>query len=323
MDYQIEQIKKEQCEELATFLAKANRKPEQYCCYIGTEQEEILGDLEELLDEIPKAILCIREQGKISMAIVGDVCEDNENIEVWGPFWDEEKYENEWIEKEEDWSDQVMALLTCIQKRQPTYKLAFFIGKHNLVARVITRNGAKMNSNHTIMRYDAIHNQSDRIQEQQDPLTEQSIEKADPSVLRIVQLYPNTSENTKKQIISLHDSLFKGSYYNGNTIVQMIDEKHLLHYGIIEDEVVCYVFEQYEEEQEGYIEFIGTKSSHRRKGYAEALLNQVKEQMLAKEYASLRLCVNSENIAAIHLYEKMGYHIIEENVAYDMQLIPC
>lgn len=114
-----------------------------------------------------------------------------------------------------------------------------------------------------------------------------------------------------EQFEELHRELFPNTYFTSRQMVEKIDENHRLFFAVEGDQLLGYLFCKIEPESEsGYIDFIGTDSSARRRGIGADLLTSGVEGMLsAQTTKKINLTVNANNTAARNLYEKIGFTV--------------
>lgn len=282
---------------VAQYMSKVNAVLHMRSAYIETDEREILDYLEEIYMENPKAILFLEEGTEIIGAVAGDICCDNQTIEVIGPFisphiCNGEKYGQDMIE--------------AMKALAPGYRLQFFIDIKNMfIDQLILRNNGKKTTQHCNM-----------VLELQDWYKEDNINKVPNNCIK----YTNGADEEKiikHQIEELHDKLFPRSYYNGSTMMDMLDNNHIISYCVEEARVVSYA--SYNTEDEGYLDFLGTNPMDRCKGYGSSLLQQVFSIVKSKQCKKIKLCVGGENHNAIRVYEKLGFKVTERNQAYILE----
>lgn len=278
---------------LAEYMSSINSSTMMRCAYIGLDKFEILEYLKEIYEDNCKAIFFIEDGEKILGAVAGDVCDDNNTIEVIGPFID-----LDFIERKQ----YGHKMIDGIKELNSQYRLKFFIDEDNLFIRelILDNNGNKVGDHYTMSM------ELSNYKESQDGF------KGEKKCIQ----YTNSGveeNDIKYQIEKLHDKLFKNSYYNGETIIRAVDEKHILDYYLEKGKVVSYIF--YNIEDEGYIEFLGTDTMARKMGYAGELLRHSFKFMKNHSCINVGLCVDANN-KAISLYEKFLFKVDEKNQAY-------
>ena len=107
----------------------------------------------------------------------------------------------------------------------------------------------------------------------------------------------------------LHNTLFPNTYFTAQQAVEKISATRKLFLAIEDGNLLGYHFCKIEPEAElGYIDFIGTDKSARRRGIGADLLASGLDWMLAAPTTKrINLTVNADNVAAIKLYEKFGF----------------
>lgn len=95
---------------------------------------------------------------------------------------------------------------------------------------------------------------------------------------------------------------------NPNTIARQIrsewDEMSAFGIGVIEDDG-C-----------GHLTTIGVAPEYRRRGLARLILHEIERTFLTRSVSTIRLEVRTDNLAAQHLYEHLGYAIVKRMERY-------
>lgn len=91
--------------------------------------------------------------------------------------------------------------------------------------------------------------------------------------------------------------IIRRDYNNGKTVLKILNGKTPVSKVIMLDmnTIGC------------YIEYVATAKNHRRKGYADKILEEVIKICKASMYSAVRLHVLSDNEPAIQLYKKHGF----------------
>lgn len=95
---------------------------------------------------------------------------------------------------------------------------------------------------------------------------------------------------------------------NPNTIARQIRSEY--------DEMSAFAIAVVESDGVGHITTIGVAPEYRRRGLARLILLEVERSFLARGVTTVRLEVRVGNIAAHHLYEQIGYVIIQRMSKY-------
>jgi ribosomal protein S18 acetylase RimI-like enzyme len=133
-------------------------------------------------------------------------------------------------------------------------------------------------------------------------------EKYTPSAKRISQV-SFYEDDMFSQFEDLHNVLFPKTYFTARQIVEKLDRKHKLFLLVEDEQLLGYHFCKIEPESEsGYVDFIGTDASARRRGIAAGLLASGVDWMLSTASTKkISLTVNADNAAALKLYKKYGF----------------
>lgn len=119
-------------------------------------------------------------------------------------------------------------------------------------------------------------------------------------------------------LVSLHDQTFPGAYWNGRQLLEQADRRWLFVHregnsigGYVTGEIST-------ANREAYVDFMGVRENKRRTGVATGLLSSAAHR-LRRDHGvdSLRLTVRSTNEAAVHLYLKLGFHVVRSMRAFE------
>ena len=143
-----------------------------------------------------------------------------------------------------------------------------------------------------------------------------------PNANRKTQVTPY-EENLFEQFETLHKTLFPNAYFTARQMVEKIGETHSLFLTVENENLLGYHFGKIEPEtQSGYIDFIGTDASARRRGIgADLLVSGLDWMFSVPTTRKIRLTVNANNVAARSLYEKFGFVIERIMRGYRKQVI--
>lgn len=271
-------------EEVATFIAKLNSQSSSHIGYCGKQQQEILSYLQNELTDVPfeKAfVLAYKEDTLVGVAGF-DADFEQKSAEVWGPF------------AEANHQDQAICLFKEMLLLIPSEveKLCMFPNKENETA-VIT--AANFNFSKQSEQAILIMRRNDFSASQASKL-------------------PFLTEQYNSEMIRLHNLAFPDTYYNGEQIIDRINEHRKVFYYMREDKVAGYIYVEVEPEfSEASIEFFAVDERFRGQSIGTELLKGAVSWIFSfKEINELRLCVNSTNNQAIRLYQKAGFKLADE-----------
>lgn len=116
-------------------------------------------------------------------------------------------------------------------------------------------------------------------------------------------------EKLFEQFEILHNDIFPKTYYTAKQIIEKRGDLRRLMTVVEKGQLLGYSFCKIEAEL-GYIDFIGVARPAQRKGLGVSLLETSVDWMFSNpEVQMVRLTVNTNNNAALSLYEKFGFQI--------------
>lgn len=279
-------------EEVAAFIAKLNGQSSSHIGYCGKQQQEISSYLQNELTDVPfeKAfVLAFKEETLIG--VIGfDADFEQKSAEVWGPF------------VEADHQDQAIYLFKDMLQLIPSEveRLSMFPNKENeLAVTIATSFNFSRHSEQAIL----------------------TMGRNELSASQISELTLLTEEH-KNEMIHLHNLTFPDTYYNGDQIIDRINEHRKVFYYKREDKLAGYIYVEVDPEfSEASIEFFAVDERFRGQNIGtELLIGAVSWIFSFKEIDELRLCVNSTNNRAIRLYQKAGFKLADELYFYQKEL---
>lgn len=283
---------RELLKDISIFMTNCNKELSKHCAFLGTDEEEILEYLEEIIEDNDHAVLCMFSEQGIHAAIAADICEDNKSIEILGPFVADDILARD----NKEWFNE---MIVQIRKLAPDFYLSFFVSNENKeIIQLLKENHAMKEAEHCVMELFL------------------NKEYVDCHTCRMVE--ETTALEIRKQIEDLHNNLFGGAYYNGATLLKLVDEEHFIQYFMEDSVVTSYAFYN-KEAGEGYIDFLGTDINYRKKGHASRLVGQVSTHLIQECCRKVRLCVSADNGPAIKLYEKNRFAVKALNSSYKMK----
>lgn len=125
------------------------------------------------------------------------------------------------------------------------------------------------------------------------------------------------TESHRSGFLSLYETLFKGAYYTGERILDMVDSSHRVFVSTAQDEVSGFcVVSLSEDESQSEIEFLGVDSALRKKGLGRQLLLTALHSLKERNAAiTVALNVNDALAGARHLYESVGFKLLYSGIA--------
>jgi len=274
--------KREDLHRIAQFMTQMNQNEETACAHLGDVESENYEYLEELYEEDVKCCYYIEEDGWIVAAIAGDRCEDNQSIEVLGPYVSPECLKRE---------EKVEQMILRMKNWAAGYRLKFFHPCVNtLISQVILSMGGRCNGRNYSMEF----------------LLKNTASIASTQISWVnYQKKSCTIADAAIQIAAIHDRIFPKSYYSGSTIVERVDAQHWLVFCHDGDIVTAYA--SFDAEQDGYLDFIATVREYRNRGYAKCLLTAVCEILREAGASKVSITVAEDDQEALELYHRFGF----------------
>ncbi|HLU24049.1 MAG TPA: GNAT family N-acetyltransferase [Bacillaceae bacterium] len=292
----IKRAEKQSETEIARFIARVNKLKNHHIGYCGTDEEEILHYLKEEMTDIPfqDCFLLAYEDDSLIGVIGFEADLDNHHGEIWGPFITHDDWQG--IAKNM-WND----LIKMIPSEMDSVSL--FVNKLNVnvneFSRALSCAFNEKTDSHTILLY----------------------QKEVNGVPEKVPFITEITETEYSTMIKIHDIAFPKGYYDGEKIVQRMNDDDRVFVYKENDTVIGYI---YVESQplfgEGSIEFFAVNEGWRGRGIGKKLLQHALHWLLSKDFIEeLRLTVNSENAQAIHLYQAVGFTVENELNFYEVK----
>lgn len=279
-------------EEVAAFIAKLNGESSSHIGYCGKQQQEISSYIQNELTDVPfekSFVLAFKEETLIG--VIGfDADFEQKSAEIWGPF------------VEADHQDQAILLFKDMLQLIPSEveRLSMFPNKENEIAvtTAISFNFSKHSEQAILIR-----------------------RRNDFSASQVSKL-PLITEQRNGEMIRLHNLAFPDTYYTGEQIINRINEHRKVFFYEREDKLAGYIYVEVEPEfSEASIEFFAVDERFRGQSIGTELLKGAVSWIFSfKEIDELRLCVNSTNSQAIHVYQKAGFRLADELYFYQKEL---
>ncbi|MCM3240025.1 GNAT family N-acetyltransferase [Heyndrickxia oleronia] len=273
----------------AAFISKCNSTSHQHVGYCGENEEEILHTLEYDFSELPLAesLIGAFHHDQLVGVLGLDIEKDSQEAEIWGPFiqWDD------WLDvAHKMWDGLIKKLSSPVQQYN-----GFYHKDHQYAAPFMDQLQFEKGNAHYIL---IAKPSSD------DPLCEEGIQEITSD------LFPT--------FITLHQELFPHTYYNGEDIIQRLNEERKVLISKDNEELQGYVyFEANPEFHEGSLEYIGVSQDHRKKGVGKRLIRSALFQLFNHfSIEEIQLCVAAENEKALKLYKSAGFLVKNKLISY-------
>lgn len=275
----IEAVKVEELETLAKYIEQLNKQPSHHIGYMGEDLDDIFHSLNELLVDEESSAYIVKNNGKI-LGFIGVDGDYQRGVgEIWGPFV-EKGYEHvgeELLSYLEGADSNLRELhLFCEEENQYVHSLA--------------------------SSFNFLCHSSQAFLE---------VEKGKIPYRCKVSLLQSGYYN---DFVSLHNSLFPNTYYDGDEIINRMKTEGNV-YAIIEDDMLIgYTYAEYKQDHyHGSLEFIGVHDQFQGKGIGSSLIKMALSHMFqSTDIQVVKLCVNETNQKALSLYEKCGFETVKK-----------
>ncbi len=283
MIMEIKRMDRNEVEDVARFISIMNKNAECHIGYCGTDKEEIQNVLTNELD-IPywESFLTAYKNDELIGVIGLDTDIENHSAEMWGPFITEKN----WSISTDIWQRMLEHIPAAIEE------IYMFPNKRNLNSIHFAEvQGFEMKNQQTILE---IKKHKRNFYERE----------------TLIEL-PN---EFRSDFIHLHQRAFPRSYYNGQQILDRLNNDRKVFITLEHNVFAGYIYvEANPEFSEASIEFFAVKEEFRRKGIGGRLLNIALQWLFSYEnIQEIGLCVNSINEGAILLYQKAGFEHVHD-----------
>ncbi|KHF37904.1 GNAT family N-acetyltransferase [Halalkalibacter okhensis] len=284
-------MKKDDIQMVAEFISELNKMEHSHIGYCGKDRFEIAHSLNDDLTDIPydKSFVTVYEKEELIGVLGFDADLMSDSAEIWGPF----VKDNKWDIVNSMWEAMYELLPAEINSIS-----MFPNSKNRKVSQLATNLSFSKHSDQTILTFS--RNRKDELEE-----------------VPIVEI----REEYFEEMIKLHEESFPGTYYNGQQIIERLNENNKV-FIIANDNLSGYVYVEAEPAYgEASIEFFAVKESERGKGIGYQLLTVALTWLFAiGSIQSITLCVNSSNQNAINLYKKVGFQHIHDLSFFTKQI---
>ncbi|MBS4537716.1 GNAT family N-acetyltransferase [Clostridium sp. D2Q-11] len=270
---------KEDINQISDFIAEINKVEESNIGFCGIDNNEIFHSLIEDITDIPfyKSFIIAYQNEKIIGVLGFDTDFSSNNVEVWGPFIKESK----WNIVYDMWGKMIERLADEIEL------ISMFINKKNKRCLSLVENlNFNKKSEEIIFNFER-----------------RNISK----LLGIpnIELSPIYYQDME----SLHDKVFPKTYYTGKEIIERLNNYRKVFINTENNDLAGYIYTEVNPRfGEGSIEFFAVEETQRGKGIGNKLLSMALKWLFTFEGVNdITLCVNSENKKAVELYKRIGF----------------
>ncbi|MCD3220952.1 GNAT family N-acetyltransferase [Mammaliicoccus sciuri] len=264
--------------------------------YVGDVKSEIEKTLKQDFSDLSlnESIFILTEKEEIKVLFALDVDKENRSIEVWGPYYNDETSLEE--------MDKVWRYI--LDSNFNGYKFLFFINTENKIAIDFVDHYLKCNKQGE--HVDLVYKLNEKLEKHESIKNVKVVEK-------------EYSEN----IVTIHNNLFKGSYYNGENLFSNL-KKEEVKLDILEHDFfgeIGYLYcEKSDEDQEIYVDYIGIDLKYQGRHYSEELMYHLLKSIDINKYKYIRTCVDSSNNRALNMFEKFNFDIEYTNLLYTINI---
>lgn len=277
---------------LVTFIAGQQADPTLACGYVGTLDDGLQSDLEDLADPgcwTEQARVILAADGQISGAALVDVDEEVGRAWIWGPWT-----------TPDTWDRDAAALLTTVMDLAPgmRYETYADVANHRLAALTTTLGWAAGDINY-VYRADAAGARGGAVGDH-----------PDSSAAAGLRIRPATPDDLSA-IAALHEAEFPGTYASARQLLDPVEVYTTL-VAEVDGGFAGYVVGQPQQDKV-YVHYVAVAPEARRRGVGEALMRAIVRELPGD---TVSLTVVEQQHAARRLYEAMGYELEQATLAY-------
>ncbi|OZU88976.1 hypothetical protein CIL03_08120 [Virgibacillus indicus] len=265
----------------ANFISRLNQKKTHHIGFCGTDIQEISKSIQEDLEDITykDSFIGATVNGELVGLIGADVDLGDGSAEVWGPFVDESQAVDVALKM---W-EKLLELLPGAVKH--------FILFPNLENKLVS-------SFAEILQFEQ---QTDQI----------ILSITESQALTYDGQHEELMEADHKLFKSLHDIAFPDTYYDGQEIIERINDTQKVFVMKDSGRLAGYVYAEADPEfGDASIEFIAVDPLMRGGGYGRKLLTAAVKWLFSfGSINTITLCVADDNPGAIKLYQSAGFQV--------------
>lgn len=277
-------MKEKDVQNVASFIAQLNNIEQSHIGYCGKDSKEIANALREDITDVnyTESFVCAYENNQLIGILGFDADLEDESAEIWGPF----VIENKWQIANSLWESMSELL------------------PQNITTIYMFPNYKNKNVRHLAQTLDFHEHSHHAI------LTAYKKGFLKLPKVDITEL----TENYYKDMKQLHDNVFPNTYYSGEQIINRLNDNRKVLIITKQNQLLGYIYVEAEPKfGDGSIEFFAVQKTERNKGLGEKLLIIALKWLFTFEtIQSVTLTVDSSNIGAIKLYEKVGFNRIHD-----------
>lgn len=124
-----------------------------------------------------------------------------------------------------------------------------------------------------------------------------------------------------EELVALHDRLFPATYYSGRQLVEQHGRGEATVLALVEaSRLTGYAAGRSDATGEGYVDFVGVDEPARGAGRGRRLVTAICRCLLEQSGSKVALTVYEDNLAALALYDRLGFEVVASIVGYRRRL---
>lgn len=270
--------------DVATFVARMQRRPEHHVAYLATDAATIAAEIEEETDDWREAAAVMIDGDELVGCIVGSV--DHAMGRVWwfGPFVDRAD-PAEWrrLADELDRSARAGLAADVVEEEYAVDE------RNTTLTKWAVERGGTVDTGSAVLVLDG------------EPIPPEPSEGTGRPAVSVRPML----DTDASAVVPMHETLFPGTHLTGAALVVAGDHVRLV---VEVDRVVAgYVAVELQADGEGYIDYLGVDPEHRRRGLGALLIRRGIDALRGLGAGRVSLTVRVDNHGARALYRGLGF----------------
>jgi ribosomal protein S18 acetylase RimI-like enzyme len=280
--------------DIARFIARQQQSPESSIAFFGSTAEEVAAEIEGWGPSWPEQCLVAKRDESVVGFIGADI--DPEQARVWlhGPFAEPA----EWSSLADILLEQIVTDVVPTDAR-----------RQELAGDVANVRLEELARRHGFQR----------------GRTSRSLEIRREAIIALPPTeVPSLQTGHHDEFVTLHDTLFPGTYYSGSQLVGQLVRGEAVVLGLVESgRLTGYAAGRVDATGEGYLDFLGVAEHDRSEGRGRRLVTSICRRLVDGTGATkVALTVYEENAPALALYARLGFTHISSLVGYGRRQEP-
>ena len=284
----VQPVKPDQLNELAAFIARLQPDAAHHIAYFGLTASDIAASIAEWDEDWTQQIFLAYDGDQLIGFIGVDLSTETAKAWIYGPLVDHANWHTCADQLYE--AIQAQGILQAVKTQEllgdaHNKRLADFAGRHGFN----TRFGAAS------LRL--LRNQMSALPQ---------LEPALP-----------LSYDQHDAFAALHNTVFPDTYYSGAELLEQLDDQNQAFVVAEDGALQGYIFARVDNGSDGYIDFLGVREDARGRSIGARLIVTASRWLMTfPEVHETALTVNSDNAAAIRLYQRLGFEHLRTIEAY-------